>query len=294
METKTIAPAQPAFNPHLALVIGVVGVSFSAFLVKLTDASPAIIAFYRLLFTCAILAPIGIRERRDFLSITRRDLWLSALSGLFLSFHFVFWFASLRFTSVSSAALMVNIHPLIVVSAGWIFMGERFKPGALPWAGAALVGMAVLGWGDLRLAGTAFTGNMFAAGGALMISGYYLIGRLVRSRVGITVYSLLVYGTSAILLLGYNLISGAPMTGFAAMDWVAFAALAVIPTIFGHTMLNWSLKYLPAGAISVSVLGEPVIATLLAIPLLQEIPGPLHLGGGILVIGGIWMFLQKR
>ena len=290
-----IRPAvQPRVNPYLILSAGVVAVSFSAFLVRMTDAAPAIIAFYRLLFTCALLAPLGVRDRAEFKTIGAKDLWLCGLSGLFLSFHFVFWFASLRWTSVSSAALMVNIHPLIVVTAGWLFMGERFKHAALPWAGVAIGGMAVLGWGDLQVAGSAFTGNLYAAGGALMIAGYYLVGRQVRARVGIAVYSLLVYGTSVILLLIYNLAAANPFTGYAPVDWLAFGALAVIPTIFGHTFINWSLKYLPAGAISVSVLGEPVIATLFAIPILGEIPGGLQVAGGAMVIGGIWMFLSRR
>jgi len=292
MQSKPVI--QPAVNPYLLLTIGVVAVSFSALLVRMTDAAPAIIAFYRLLFTCVLLAPLAIRNRAEFKMINAKDLWLCGLSGLFLSFHFVFWFASLGWTSVSSAALMVNIHPLIVVTAGWVFMGERFKHTALPWAGVALAGMAVLSWGDLQVTGSAITGNLYAASGALMIAGYYLIGRQVRSRVGLSVYSILVYGTSMTLLFIYNIAVANPLAGYASIDWLAFVALAVIPTLFGHTFLNWSLKFLPAGAVSVSVLGEPVIASLLAIPLLKEVPGSLQLAGGIMVIGGIWMFLRRR
>lgn len=188
---------------------------------------------------------------------------------------------------------MVNIHPLIVVSGGWLLYQEKFRLSALPWALLAVAGMAVLGWGDLNLKGTALSGNLLAAGGALMIAGYYLVGRKVRPRVSITAYSILVYGTSALLLLAYNLVSATPLLVYAPVDWLAFAALAVVPTIFGHTFLNWALKYLPARAISVSVLGEPVIATALAIPLLGEIPGQLQLAGGAVIVTGIWMFLKR-
>lgn len=291
MESKS-AP-KPGLNPFLILTMGVIAVSFSAIFVRMTDAAPAIIALYRLLITCLILTPLAIRDRNEFKLLSSKDILFCLISGIFLSFHFVFWFASLRWTSVSSAALMVNIHPLLVVTGGWALFGEKFKLSALPWAGAAVAGMAVLGWGDLHLAGTALSGNIMAAAGGLMIAGYYLVGRKARARISISVYSLLVYGTSALLLLFYNILAANPFSGYSQTDWLAFAALAVVPTIFGHTFLNWSLKYLPAGAISVSVLGEPVIATALAIPILREFPGPLQLAGGALVIGGIWMFIRR-
>jgi len=282
-----------AINPRLVLALGVAGVSCSALLVRLTTAAPAITAFYRLLITCLLLAPLGIKNRAEFRHIQGRDWLLCGLGGVFLSFHFVLWFTSLGWTSVSSSALLVNIHPLLVVTLGWVVFGEKFRSAALPWAGLALVGMVVLGWGDLQLGRTAITGNFLAAAGGIMIGCYYLVGSRVRPRVGIACYSLLVYGTSTVLLFFYNLAVANSFTSYPASDWLSFAALAVIPTIFGHTLLNWSLKYLPAGAVSISVLGEPVLATLLAIPILAEIPGPLQLVGGGLVMAGIAMFLRR-
>lgn len=285
---------QPPINPYFILGIGVIAVSFSAILVRMTVAAPAVIACYRLLITCLILSPLAIRDRAEFRNLGAGDFMLCFLSGLFLSFHFVFWFTSLGWTSVSSSTLMVNIHPLLVVSAGWILFGEKINVKALPWMTAAVAGMAVLGWGDLHLTETALSGNLLAAAGGLMLGCYYLVGRKARVKIPISIYSVLVYGSSALLLLIYNILAANPLSGYSPGDWLTFAALALIPTIFGHTFVNWSLKYLPAGAVSVSVLGEPVIATALAIPLLREVPGPIQMAGGILVIGGIWMFLKQR
>ena len=278
----------PPINPLLVLALGVVGVSFSAIFVRMTSAPATVTAFYRLFFTCLLLTPLALRNRRQFRALNKGDLLLCLLSGMFLSFHFVLWFASLGLTSISSAALLVNIHPLLVV-AGWRLFGSPLR--LLGRAGVA--GMAVLGWGDFQSGGTALSGNLLAAAGAAMLAGYYLLGRIARARISISAYSLLVYGTSALLLLAYNLASSAPLSGFPATDWLAFAGLAVLPTLCGHTLLNWALKYLPASAISVGVLGEPIIATILALPFYGEIPGPLQLAGGALAVAGIWMFLRR-
>lgn len=283
--------SQPVLNPYLVLALGVIGISFSAFLARMTVAPPAIIAFWRLIFTCLLLSPIAIRDRAQFKAVGKKDLVLSLLSGLFLCLHFVFWFASIPRTTISSATLLVNIHPLVVVAVGWLGK-EKVQSRALPWGAVALVGIAFLSWDGLQSTGT-LTGNLLAAAGGLMLAGYYLVGRQVRARVTTSVYAFLVYAASAFLLLGGNLLAGSPLLGYSSSDWLVFVALAAVPTLCGHTLLNWSLKYLPASVISVSALGEPVIATILAIPLLREIPGPLQLAGGILVVVGIAMFQKK-
>lgn len=288
------AKTKPAVNPLFVMIIGVLGVSFSAILVRSTGAPPAIIAFYRLLFSCILLFPLAVSGFSEIKALGRRELWLCMLGGFFLAFHFIFWFTSLGFTSVSSSTLLVNLHPLVVVTACWLFFGEKLHRWALPGTVVAVTGIALLGWGDLQLTGDALIGDLYALAGAVMVAGYYLVGRHVRPLLSIAPYALLVYGASTIVLLVYNLLLDNPLTGYAGNDWVIFVALAVIPTIFGHTLLNWALRYVSASAVSISVLAEPVLATLLAIPFLAEIPGPLQIAGGLLVLLGIWLFLHRR
>lgn len=282
-------PVKP--NPYIVLAIGVGAVSFSAILVRWTPAPPAAIAFWRLLFTCLMLLPLALARPQN-LAISRRDLALCGMGGVFLAFHFLSWFTSLGLTSISSSTLLVNTHPLVVVAAGWLLFGERFRTRALAGAAVALAGTVLLGWADLQLEGHALAGDLLAALGALMVAGYFLIGRHVRARVAIAPYAVLVYGISTLVLLAWNLATATPLWGYRPLDWLAFAALALISTVFGHTFLNWALKHLPAGAVSVSTLGEPVLASLLAIPLLGEVPGPWQLAGGFLVLAGIWRFLH--
>lgn len=276
-------------NPHLVLALGVTGVSFSAFLARLTAAPPAAIAFWRLVITCLLLSPLIIRDRASFKGLAKKDILISLLGGVLLALHFLFWYTSLRATSVSNATLLVNIHPLLLIAFSW-FGKERVRPRSLPWAGVALIGIALLSSSDFQTKGV-LAGNLYAAAGAMMLGGYYYTGQAVRSRVSLGVYATLVYGASALLLFVGNVAASVPLTGYGAGDWLAFFALAAAPTICGHTLINWSLKYLPAVVVSISALGEPVLATLLAIPLLGEIPGPKQLGAGALVIGGIGLFL---
>jgi len=70
-----------------------------------------------------------------------------------------------------------------------------------------------------------------------------------------------------------------------------FLALAVGPMLFGHTGLNWALKYLPAYVVILVLLGEPVGATFLAatLPGIHELPTVATVVGGALVLVGIYV-----
>jgi len=57
--------------------------------------------------------------------------------------------------------------------------------------------------------------------------------------------------------------------------------------IFGHTLYNWALRYLSAPVVSVSLLGEPVGASLLAYLLLGETPNSFAVFGGVVTLVGI-------
>lgn len=280
-----------ACNPYLILALGITGVSFSAFLARLTTGPPGAVAFWRLTFTCVLLAPSLYRERRSILTLKKADVFLSICGGFFLALHFLAWFASLKRTSISNATLLVNIHPLIVVTVDWLKM-KRLPLRALPWAGTALVGVSLVSGIGIEGKGS-IIGNLLAAGGGLMLAGYYLTGRRARARIPIGIYTCAVYGSSALFLFVGNIAAGTPILGYSPSDWLTFVALAAAPTVCGHTLLNWTLKYLPASTVSVAALGEPVLATILAIPLLNEVPSPLSLLGGLLVIIGIAMFMRK-
>ncbi|NLX47136.1 MAG: EamA family transporter, partial [Euryarchaeota archaeon] len=77
-------------------------------------------------------------------------------------------------------------------------------------------------------------------------------------------------------------------------ELLIFLALAVVCTIFGHTVYNWSLRYLPAPVISTSLLGEPILASLLALLLLGEIPAWTVVLAAPLVLVGVGLTAMDR
>jgi len=96
------------------------------------------------------------------------------------------------------------------------------------------------------------------------------------------------------VLLGIVLAQGHALLAYPPREYLLFLAMAVGPGLFGHTVVNWALEHVESSLVSVSLLGEPVGSSLLALWLLAEVPGPWTVGGGAVVLGGIYAVARAR
>jgi len=285
--------------PGVGLAVAVVAVSTGAILVRLSDAPSTVAAFYRVLFTTLPLVPLALwRYRADFSRIGRRDLLFASLAGIALAVHFAAWFESLAWTSVAASVTLVQSQPLFVAVGAWLLLKERPSLRIVVGILVAVTGMVAMALGDL-LTGVLvgpdpLLGNTLALVGAVMAAGYVLAGRSLRQRVSVVPYVVIVYGVCAAVLLGIVLAQGAPLTGYPPREWLLFAGLAVGPGLLGHTLINWALAHLRSSVVSVSLLGEPVGASILALVLLAEVPTAFTVVGGTVVLVGIVVTATDR
>lgn len=299
--------------PELVVLFAVLAVSSSAILIRLSGVHYVAAAGYRMLFTVVLTVPLLLRSAKAppssapqaaepevaALGATppegtrtprRRVVLLSAVSGLFLALHFGFWFKSLQLTSVSAATVLVNTHPLFVMLLGALFLRESVGRRAAVWMLAAMAGSAGLSLTGTGFGETALEGNLLAFGGALFVSVYFLIGRRLRREVSVIHYTFGVYLVTATILLAYGFLTGVDLGPYAPREYVIFGAMAVFPTLLGHSLFNWALKYLRTSLVSTAILGEPVFATLLAMLLFAEFPSPMVLLFGALVLYSVFRF----
>lgn len=229
-----------------------------------------------------------------------------------LALHFWCWNASLTFTSVAASVSLVNLQPAFVALVSVVWLGER--PNSRQWWGIiiAILGALVVGLADVpggpggivrslssdggSSAGRALFGDLLAVMGALMATGYYLVGRRVRQQLDLWPYVGLVYSTAFLMLLVLSIATGEALVPQPPRELAIFAGLALGPTLLGHTGLNWALAYLPAYIVNLTVLGEPIGATLLAavIPGIGEIPGFGVVIGGSLVLLGVILTVKRK
>lgn len=285
-------------DPRAGLVVAVLAVSTSAILIRWSDAPPVVAAFYRVLFTTALVAPVALgRHAEDLSALSRRDLLAAAATGVALAVHFAAWFESLSWTSVAASVTLVQSHPLFVAVGAWLVLDERVGRKTAVGVLVSVAGMAVMSVGDLLGGGVGpapLYGNALAALGGLMTAGYLLAGRSLRQRLPLLPYVTVVYGVAAGCLLAFTVASGTPIRGYPTHEWLLFLAMAVGPGIFGHTVLNWALEHVESSLVSVSLLGEPLGSALLAFVVLTEAPGTATLVGGAVVLAGVATTARAR
>ncbi|WP_254273956.1 DMT family transporter [Haloarcula marina] len=288
----------PPVDPRVGLVVAVLAVSTSAILVRASEAPAAVAAFYRVLLTTAIVAPLAVTRNPDaFSRLKRRDVVAAAATGVALAVHFATWFESLAWTSVAASVTLVQSQPLFVAVGAWAVLDERVTRGTALGILVAVGGIVVMSLGELLGGGVGpdpLYGNALALVGGVTAAAYVLAGRSLRQRFPLFPYVTVVYAVAAVCLFAFVLEQGHPVTGYAPREWVLFSLMALGPGLFGHTVLNWALGHLESSLVSVSLLGEPVGSALLALLLFSEVPGSWTLVGGAVVLCGVAVTARSR
>ena len=280
---------------YIWLATGITAVSFASIFIRLAEAPSLVIAASRLTIASLILAPAAfIKSREELRALTKVDLRLAIFSGLFLGLHFATWISSLEYTSVASSVVFVSTSPLFVGLASHFLLKERVSRQMFVGIAVSVLGGMIIGYGDFSLGPRELLGDFLALAGAVTVSGYLLIGRRLRPKLSLLSYIFLVYSTAAVFLIALCLAVQYPFSGYPAQTYLMFFLLAVVPQIIGHSSYNWALKYLPATFVGVGTLGEPVGSTILAYFILNEVPTLAKLGGGVLILAGIYISSRAR
>lgn len=272
-----------------------VGISFAGPLVKLSHADPLAIATWRLIFSLLIVSGFLLvtGEWRQWKIVSRRDLSLAALAGVFLAFHFWAWNASIQLTTIAASVTIVALQPAFVLAISAIFLREYANRLQMAGILVAFLGAMVIAlpsvFADSTVARNAQAGNFLALFAAASAAAYYSIGRHLRETLGIWAYVGLVYFACFLTLLAFVLLRRVPLHPLPVREHFLFLGLALGPMLLGHTGMNWALKFMPAYVVNLLVLGEPVGATLIGalLPGIAQIPSASTILGGSVVLVGV-------
>ena len=276
---------------RLIVLLGVAGTSLSAVLVRWSTAPSMVLVLYRMLFASLLLAPaVLLRSRDELKGLSRRELLLCLVSGVFLGLHFTAYFSALRYTAIASAVLLVDMEVFFVALCTVLLFRQKL-PGRA-WLAIVLTfgGSVLVAFADTGIGADPLRGNITALAGAFCMAVYTMIGTVCRKNVSTTVYTFLVYTCAALTVLAAALISGTPLTGYGAVNYLTALGMTVFCTLLGHSVFSWGLKYLPAACISTVKLMEPVFASVWGLLLFGEAPGWMVIAGGAIIILGIALY----
>jgi len=278
---------------YFLLPIGIIAVSTASIFIKLCDAPALIIATYRMTLASLILLPFA-NYRKVWKEWSKNEIGWLILSGILLAFHFAFWIASLKYTSVASSVVLVTTNPIFVGIGAWLFLKERIGLNLILGIILSVLGSGLISFGDMTISGETLIGDGLALLGAIAASGYLLIGRKMRKVQDLLSYISPVYSMAGLVLIGLSLAFQKPFFGYSSSTYLFLFLLAIIPQLIGHTTFNWALKYLPASMVAITILGEPIGSTILAYFILSEGLTIWKILGGISIFAGILIALKRN
>lgn len=289
MSTKTFP-----FLAFIALLTGGVAIGFAGIFMRLSDVNPLASAFWRMALAAPVLWAWALTTQQHDVDGDKAIAFSPALiwCGFFFAGDMAIWHLSLHFTTVSNATLLSNFAPIFIALWLWIAYRMRFQRMFLIGMIIALVGAILLvgtGRADTSPDGNKLLGDGLGLFSAVFYGAYQLIIKDARERYSTA--RLMAWSTTitGLFLLPLAIASPGAFWPSGVLAWWPLLALALVAQIGGQTVIAYASAHLSASLSSVSLLIQPLTATIAAWILFHETVGPLQLGGGVLLLWGIYL-----
>lgn len=280
----------------LVLAVGICAASTAAIFTRLAfDAAGTsgvglslVLAASRLTIAALILLP-SVKKIPE-VRLNSSAIYYAGVAGVFLALHFATWISSLSYTSITASTTLVATNPLWVTLFSWLWFKEKPSVVTTIGIGIAVFGAIAIGFSNTEVqtaASQPLLGNTLALMGACAASLYLLWGREAQRRgLSIGVYITIAYTTAAVVLLPLPLIFGSSYTGYPSNFYLCVFLMALFPQLIGHTSFNWAMRSISPTLVSLVILFEPIVSSLLGYLIYQEVPGVLEfVGAGVLLVG---------
>lgn len=272
---------------YVALAIGVLGIGWSAILVRLSGVSGSTSAFYRMALAQLIFVPWRLAAPSSGRRLERGAVIAAVWAGIAFAADLALFNTAIMRTSAGNATLLGVNAPIFVALGAWMFFGQR--PTVAFWSGFVLsfVGMIAIVGTDVIRHPVLGIGDAMAVGGAICYAVYLLY--MQRSRAAIDALSFIAISgvVASLTLLLICLAIGAPLHGFSIGSWASLIALALVTQVIGHLCVAYSLGKVSASVASVVLLLQAPITVVLAVPVLHDRITAAQVVGGVLVLAGI-------
>ena len=200
----------------------------------------------------------------------------------------------MQYNSAANATLLNYAAPIWVALFAWLVHKEKLA--LLFWIGLActLLGMAVVLSGDFFRHPSVGRGDLLAIVSSFFYAGYFIVTESGRKRMDTLSYIWMV-GVSSTLTMAVVVLSlGLPFSGYPAQTYWAFFGEALFSQIGGYLAIGDALGHLPASVVSPTMVGQPVLTALLAMPLLGEKLVSIQIMGGLVVLVGVYWVHRGR
>lgn len=292
MGQTPIRGKSPIWKARVALFGGVLALTLSPLFFRWAEAPGIVTSFYRMVYTSVILLLLL------FTTNTSKNEWkpgyliFPIIGGIASSLDHSFWSTSIERTVVANATLLNNISPLWVALFSWFILKEKLSGNF--WVGL----VAVLVGATMVLGSTFFSRPAFLQGDflALISSLFYAVFFLATSKgrtvLHTTQYLFIMTVTAGVGLFIAARIFNYPLSGYSLQTNLTFVSAAVISQFGAYYLISYSLGKIPASVVAPTMVAQPVLTALLAIPIFGEKLLWSQVLGGVITLIGIVLINQ--
>jgi drug/metabolite transporter (DMT)-like permease len=281
------AAADRTIPRFLLMIAGVILGATAVIMIKASTEHPFLVSSYRLLIAALVLFPFYLRDLRNFNGeYGWRQIAWAVPPAVGLAVHFMSWVIGVRMTQVANASLIVNLTPVAMPFFVWIFFKEKINRNEVLGTVFTLAGLLVLSGSNFRLDKAGFLGDLICFGSMLAYALYLALGRKNGGRLSLWLYMVPLYFIAGLICLGCALFVINPIKAYTLPNVLYILGLGIIPTVFGHTIVNYSLKFFRGQVVSVTNLAQPLFSGVMGFIFFGEKPRPvMYLAAGLIFIG---------
>ena len=274
------------------LLFGILMGSSAVIMIKASTEQPFLVASYRLLIAALVLSPFYFRDLKNFEGTYGwKHIGWSAVPALALAIHFMSWVVGTRMTQVANASLIVNLTPVVMPFLVWGFFREKINRQEVLGTAFTLAGLFVLGSANFQVSKTGFWGDLICFGSMLFYALYMALAARNRSRLTLWLYMVPLYLIAGVICLLCALPFVNPIKSYSTLNILMIVGLGLIPTVFSHTILNYSMRFIRGQVVSVTNLTQPIFAGLLGFIFFSELPRPTYYAAAALIFTGVVIVL---
>jgi drug/metabolite transporter (DMT)-like permease len=291
-----LSPSQPhpdqSFLRAALLLAGILMGASAVIMIKASTEQPFLVASYRLLIAALVLAPFFFRDLKNFEgSYGWKQIGWSTIPALALAIHFMSWVIGTRMTQVANASLIVNLTPVVMPFLVWGFFREKINRKEIFGTLFTLAGLFVLGSANFSVSKTTFSGDLICFGSMLFYALYMALAARNRTRLTLWLYMVPLYFIAGVICLLCALPFTNPIKPYTTLNVLMIVGLGLIPTVFSHTILNYSMRFFRGQVVTVTNLTQPIFAGVLGYLIFGELPRLAYYAAAVLIFIGVLIVL---
>ena len=283
-------------NPFFVLILGALGIAFSPIFVRFSDVDPIMTAFYRIFLSLPfflLFSSSGIIEKIKFPEV-KNYYSVFFFSGLFFALDLICWHWSIKLTTVSKATFLSNLAPVVVILFSYFFLKEKFTKFFYIAAGLSLGGMTLLLGESFQFNKDQFFGDLLGVLTAVWYGSYIITISQLRKKYNTTSIMFISGVITSIILIVVSIIFEQQLIPQTINSIIVLFLLAFVCQFLGQAFIAYALAYLSASTSSLTLLIQPIAATILGYLFFQEKLNSIQFFGCILILIGIYIARAKN